>query len=118
MQPRYRDFAKDSLMIKCLGDSPKLRIIDFMLYLPLNDFTKSEIIKETGMSKRTFYRHFKELEELEVVVPTRRIAKATLYKVNREHPAVRKLEELVKELSLQIARQELEKQAVKVRVKS
>jgi len=57
----YRHLAKDSLLIHYVGDSPKLRIIDYVIYFPLNDFTKKEILEEVGMSKQTFYKHFGEM---------------------------------------------------------
>ena len=50
-------------MIKTLGDSPKLRIIDFFLDNPLFDFTKKEVIEALGMSKQTFYKYFPDLEK-------------------------------------------------------
>jgi len=103
---KYRQLMESSLLIRYLGNSPKLRIIDFMLYFPLNDFMKKEILEEVGMSKQTFYKHFEELIQEGIVSPTRKIAKATLYRVDREHPVVRKLEELVRETSLKVAEQE------------
>ncbi|MCP8314174.1 MAG: winged helix-turn-helix transcriptional regulator [archaeon] len=114
---RYRDLMESSLLIRYLGDSPKLRIIDYMLYFPLNDFTKKEILEEVGMSKQTFYKHFDDLIKEGIVTATRKIARATLYRVNRQHPVVKKLDELVKESSLKIAEQELEKMEKPVPVK-
>lgn len=59
-----------------------------------------------GMSKRTFYKNFKDLVELEVIKPTRKIGKVTMYKINAEHPFVKKLNEIIDELSLKIAERE------------
>jgi predicted transcriptional regulator len=100
---------EDSLLIRYLGDSPKLRIVDYMLYFPLNDFTKKEILEEVGMSKQTFYKYFDELIHEGMVTPTRKIARATLYRVNKQNPVVRKLDELARETSLKIAEKEAEK---------
>lgn len=114
---KYRQLMEDSLLIRYLGDSPKLRIIDYMLYFPLNDFTKKEILEEVGMSKQTFYKHFDEMIGERMVTPTRKIARATLYRVNRQHPVIGKLEELVKESSLKTAEKQLEKKAIAVRAR-
>jgi len=91
------------------GNSPKLRILDIFLDNPYFDFSKSEVIRELGMSKQTFYRYFKDLEELGIVKPTRRIGRATLYRISKEHPLVKKLDEVINEVSLQLAEQEAEK---------
>ena len=47
----YIDQGFDSLLIKALGNSPKLRILDYLLNYKLNDFTKKEIVEALGMSK-------------------------------------------------------------------
>ena len=105
---RYKDLG-ETLLIKMFGDSPKLKILDFFMDNPYFDFTKTEVIKELGMSKQTFYKYFKDLEDLGIVKPTRRIGRATLYKINNDHPLVKKLNEIITEVSLQIAEQEAEK---------
>ncbi|MBS7627890.1 hypothetical protein KEJ36_03615 [Candidatus Bathyarchaeota archaeon] len=66
------------------------------------------------MSKQAFYKNFKDLEELEIVKPSRKIGRATMYRINKEHPLVKRLNEIVNEVSLQIA----EKEAEKVRVQA
>jgi AcrR family transcriptional regulator len=104
----YKDVGK-TLLIKMFGDSPKLRMLDIFIDNPYFDFTKSEVIRELGMSKQTFYKYFNDLEELEIVKPTRKIGRATLYRINKEHPLVKKLDEIVNEVSLQIAEQEAKK---------
>ncbi|GEM_PF-894256 len=104
---RYKDLG-ETLFVKMLGYSPKLRILDIFLDNPYFDFSKSEVVRELGMSKQTFYKNFKDLEELEIVKPSRNIGRATLYRINTEHPLVKRLNEV----SLQIA----EKEAGKMRV--
>jgi predicted transcriptional regulator len=38
------------------------------------------------MSKLTFYKYFKDLEELGLSIPSRKIGRATLYKINPRKP--------------------------------
>jgi DNA-binding transcriptional ArsR family regulator len=98
-----------SLLIRALGDSPKLRIVDYLLGYKLNDFTKKEIVEALGMSKLTFYKYFKDLVELGLVAPSRKIGRATLYKINLENPIVKMIIDCETKLSLQIAEQEAER---------
>lgn len=98
-----------SIILKTLGDSPRLRIVDFFLDNPMFDFTKKEVIEALGMNKQTFYKYFPELEEYEIVKVSRRIGKAKLYRINPEHPLVNMLREYEKKVSLQIAEKEAEK---------
>lgn len=95
-----------SLLMKVLGRSPKMKILDYLLDFPTNDFTKKEIIETLGMSKQTFYKYFDDLEEVGIVKVNRTIGKAKLYKVNRENMIVKDLVNLERKMSLQIAEQE------------
>jgi len=101
-EARYRDLG-DSLLLKAFGNSPKLRIIDIFLTNPFFDFSKNELVRELGMSKQTLYKYFRDLEELGMVKATRRIGRATLYKINLENPMVKMLNEYTTQLSLQEA---------------
>jgi DNA-binding transcriptional ArsR family regulator len=107
---KYKDLG-DSLLIKALGNSPKIRIIDIFLTNPYFDFSKEELARELGMSKQTLYKNFKDLEELEIVKISRKVGRAVMYKINMEHPLVKGLNEIINEMSLKIAEKELEKQA-------
>jgi len=102
---RYKDLG-ESLLLKAFGNSPKLRIIDIFLTNPLFDFSKNELAKELRMSKQTLYKCLKDLEELGMVKVSRKIGRASLYKINLENPMVKMLNEYVTQLSLQIAEQE------------
>lgn len=95
-----------SLLMKILGRSPKMKILDYLLDFPTNDFTKKEIIETLGMSKQTFYKYFDDLEEVGIVKVNRTIGKAKLYKVNRENTIVEDLTNMERKMSLQIAEQE------------
>ena len=61
------------------------------------------------MSKLTFYKYFKDLEELGLSIPSRKIGRATLYKINLENPMVRMIIQYETKLSLRIVEQEVEK---------
>jgi len=93
----------ETLLIRMLGNSPKLRILDFFLDNPALDFCKEEAVRELGMGKLTFYKYFKDLEELGAVKVSRKFGKAKLYRINLENPVVRMLAQKEIEMSLKIA---------------
>ncbi|MFQ6063777.1 MAG: winged helix-turn-helix domain-containing protein [Methanosarcinales archaeon] len=92
---------EESLLIKALGNSPKIRIIDFFLDNKIFDFSKKEIIEGVGMSKTTFYKYFNELEELEMVKVSRTFGRTKLYELNKKNPIVKKLMEIDQKLMLE-----------------
>jgi len=102
---RYKDLG-ETILIKMFGYSPKLRILDIFLDNPYFDFSKSELAKELGMSKQTLYKNFEDMEELGIVKLSRRIGRAKMYKINMDNPLVKRLDEIVTEISMQIAEEE------------
>ncbi len=83
-----------SLLIECLGDSPEIRIIDFLIENRLFDYSKKQIIDGTQMGKATFYAHFENLERLGIVKITRKFGKAKLYKLDEQGSAVKRIVQL------------------------
>ena len=71
-----------SLLLKYLGESPRLKIIDFFLDNPLSEFTKNEVIRALGMNKRAFFKYWRELEKSGVVKVTKRVRRTTTYQFN------------------------------------
>jgi DNA-binding transcriptional regulator GbsR (MarR family) len=91
---------EQSLLIRYLEDTPKLRIIDFFLE-NRGDYSKKEIIENIGISKTTFYKVWYELEKFDIVRKTRRYGKAQLYTLNENSPIIKKLMSLDAELGKQ-----------------
>ncbi len=96
----------ESLIATVFGYSPQMRILNYLLDFPTNDFTKKDIIQALGMSKQTFYKYFDNLEDAGMVKVSRAIGKAKLYKIDKSSPMVKTITEFEKKLSLQIAEQE------------
>ena len=79
-----------SILLEYFGDTPLLRIIDFLLENRLFDYSKKQIIEGTGLSKVTFYKYWDRLVELGVVKVTRTFGKTKLYKLDESNPVVKK----------------------------
>ncbi len=104
----YTKKEYESLLLKILGRTPALRIIDFFMDNPFSGFTKREAIEALGMDKQKFHKHFEDLEELGIVKVSKS-RKTVLYKIDMQHPLVKGLYKMVTQASLKIAREELEK---------
>jgi len=87
-----------TLLVQCLGNNPKLRIIDFLIDNRPFDYSKKEMIEGSGMGKVTFFKVWGELVNFGIVQQTRKYGKAKLFKLNEENEIVKKL--LVLEYSL------------------
>ena len=107
-----------SLLLKAIGSTPKLRLMDIFLTNPYFDFSKQELAIELGMSKQTLYKNFKDLEQLGAVVASRRIGRATLYRIDKGHPLVQELNRLVLETSRHIAEGQMKRNIAPIAVKT
>jgi hypothetical protein len=81
---------ESTLLMRYLGDTPQLRIIDFFID-NRSDYSKKEILEGTGMSKTTLYKVWSDLEQLEVVIPIRKYGNTTLYKMNQDNIIVKQV---------------------------
>lgn len=59
-------------MIKIFGASPQMRIIDFFLEFPTNQFTTNEIVENVCMSKITATKYVEVLNQQEFVKTTKK----------------------------------------------
>lgn len=85
---------EESLLIEFLGDSTLARVLDFLIERRPFDATKEEIIRETAVSRNSFFRVWEKIEKYKLVKKTREIGRATLYVLNEENEIVRQLLEL------------------------
>lgn len=97
-----------SLLIQYLGDTAKLRIIDFFLE-NRSDYSKKEIIENVGISKTTFYKIWGELVQFGIVKPTRKYGMAQLYALEEGSPLIKKFMALDAELGKQAMNRTLTK---------
>ncbi len=85
-----------SLFVEFFGDYPSIRVLDFLVENDAFDYNKKEIARQSSVSWNTLESFWKKLEEKKLVLFTRKIGKASLYKLNMKNPAVQKLIELDK----------------------
>ena len=83
-----------TVLTEYFGGNSILRILEFLIENKIFDYSKKQIAEETGISKVTFLKYFKKLEELGLVTITRKFGKTKLYALNESNPFTRKFIEL------------------------
>src|SRR3989338_4727390 len=101
--------AKNSIFVETFGESPSVKVLDFFLTFDSFDYSKSQVSKETGVSRITLDKMWKDLVDQKIIVKTRSIGRADMYKLNKENPRVRVLQELTFKLASAFAEEEIEK---------
>lgn len=79
-----RMIKKDECGVFCeiYGTTPRNRILEFFLEGRELDFGIGDVAAEIEMNRATCYNTMKELLEEGLIIPTRKIGKTQLYKIN------------------------------------
>lgn len=94
---------RDSLIFRIYGASPNIKIVDFLLCFPKNEFSTSEILEELGMSKTTFYKYFEDLLKFEMVKLNPETTKPKLYSINLDNFIIQNMRKNIDFVSENIA---------------
>ena len=76
---------------EALGDSPVIRVLDFLIEGRGLDYSLSDIAENANIGWTTLHRIWGNLLRLKIVKPTREIGRAKLFKLNEENPAIKEL---------------------------
>ncbi len=85
---------ESSIFVRTFGDYPLIRIMDFLIYSRDFDYPIIEIASNSKVNFQTLKKLWPKLEQDRVVISTRTLAGAILYKINTTNPVVKKLIEL------------------------
>lgn len=73
------------------GNTPIVKVIDFFLDNREFDYSLTEIARNSDIGWSTLHGFWHKLVDLQIVIKTRRIGRAELYKLNVKSPLVKKL---------------------------
>ena len=90
-----------SLFIEFMGDSPMIKVLDYLLTERDLDFCITDMAENAGIGRATLYRLWDDLIKNQIIVHTRDIGKAKLFKLNKENPKIKKLIEISDMLALE-----------------
>ncbi|HLC74848.1 MAG TPA: hypothetical protein VJH88_03250 [Candidatus Nanoarchaeia archaeon] len=82
---------EDYLLIKILGDYPLIRILNHLLIFREFDYSLTDIAKESEVSWSTLHQLWPHLESKELVICTRNVGRAKMYKLNTKSKIVQNL---------------------------
>lgn len=89
---------EQAIFVRALGSTPKIRILNYLIKYRGLDYSMSDIARNSNIGWATLGRLWKEFVQLKIVVPTRQIGKAKLFKLNEGNEAVAKLIEVYNKL--------------------
>ena len=81
----------ETIFTKALGNSPVIRVLDFLIEGRGLDYSLTDIAENANIGWTTLHRIWGDLLKFKMVVPTREIGRAKLFKLNEANPAVNDL---------------------------
>ena len=79
-----------SAFLEVFGDSPILKVLDFLVVNEDFDYNMTDIASLSGVGYSTLKLFWNKLEESGIVTQTRIVGKAKMYRLNFANPIVRK----------------------------
>ncbi len=96
-----------SAFLEVFGDSPILRVLDFLVVNEDFDYSMTDIASLSGVGYSTLKLFWNKLEESTIVTQTRIVGKAKMYRLNFANPIVKKFRDFYWETTKQKVHEEL-----------
>lgn len=107
--------AKKTAFVELFGETPFIKVLDFFLTFSDFDYSKTEVARETNVSRITIERIWRHLIKKSYLIKSRQVGRAELYKLNKQNPEIRLLKQLDLGLASMRADREIEAKAVRQR---
>ena len=103
-----------SVFLNMVGDSPKARILDFLLMFPKFDYPLTDIARNSNVGYSTLQLLWPGFVKREIVIQTRTVGKAKLFKLNEDNPAIKDMLDWSWNLTKEVVDKEYHFQKVKI----
>ena len=80
-----------SLFLNYFGDTPQLRVMDFLIENHFFDYPITQIAKEANVSYNSIKVFFSYFIKSEIIIKTRKVGKSDYFKLNLENEFVKNL---------------------------
>ncbi len=111
-----RNGTEKSLFIELFGESPTIKVLDYLLTERELDFSISDMARNADIGRATLYRIWEDLITNSIIIHTRVVGKSKLYKLNINNPKIKKLIEIDDMLVIDEFMSKAEKHKPKIKV--
>jgi len=85
----------ESGIIALYGDSPRMKMVDFFMTFPKNEFTVPELVEGIGMSRTTAFREIDKLLTNNMIIRSGNVGKSPTYKINKNSSIIYLMQKMV-----------------------
>ncbi len=101
-----------SIFLEYMGDTPQLRVLDFLIDNHFFDFPLTEISRGSNVSYNSLVSFFSEWIAKDILIKTRRIGKSDYYQINMKNSFVSNIVKLDWSLTKKTALSEIEEKEI------
>jgi len=95
--------------IELFGESPMLKVLDFLIVHDEFDYSITDIAKFSGVGYSTLKQFWRKLDKANIINCTRVVGKAKMFRLNYKNPIVEKFKVFYWAITKQAVNKELEK---------
>jgi hypothetical protein len=85
----------ESGIIALYGDSPRMKMVDFFMTFPKNEFTIPELVEGIGMSRTTAFKEIDKLLANAMIIQSGHVGKSPTYKINKNSSIIYLIQKMV-----------------------
>ena len=85
----------DSVLMSIFGESTRLKVIDYLLEFPTNEFTSNNLVNAIGMSRTTVFRELNSLKDQEMIKTVSKLGKSQTFGINLTNPIIKMMQQAV-----------------------
>lgn len=101
--------------LEIFGDSPILRVMDFLVVNEDFDYSMTDIASQSGVGYSTLKLFWNKLEKEGIVVNVRVVGKAKMYKLNLSNPVMKKFRDFYWETTKQKVHEKLKEEELVIK---
>lgn len=105
-----------SVFLEIFGESPRMKVMDFLLENHIFDYSKRQIAEFSGISYNTLETFWDQMLRLGLIKETRKVGKSQMYMLNMENIVVQRLFQIVKDAMIQDIDEKIIKRKGKVSI--
>ena len=101
-----------TVFLEIFGESPILKVLDFLIVNDDFDYSMIDIAKFSGVGYATLKLFWNKLEKNKIIMQTRKVGKAKMYKLNIKNPIANRFHDFYWGITKQAVRKELGKEVI------
>jgi hypothetical protein len=109
---------EETIITHMLGNSPKVKVMELLIIGWRLEYSITDLAEHAGVGRATIYRMLDDMLKDKVLVKKGKYGRMQLYQLNMKNPEVKLLVKFFDEVSKIESEKEIERQTVKVNVKT